>query len=102
MSRRWSLLRPSSPGDSLTDTTPIPSLPVDADACGELCRLPHHLAQAGMGMDVRPHLPGGGVEEAGERGLRDQLPALVAPDMDTQDIPGGRVLHQLHEAFCLP
>src|SRR3970282_2852093 len=101
MSRSWSLLRPSSPGDSLNDNTSIRSLPVVADACGELRRLPHLLAQAGRGMDVRPHLPDGGVEEAGERGLRDQLPALVAQDVGTQDVAGVRVVHELHEAVRL-
>src|SRR3972149_11775600 len=101
MSRSWSLLRPSSPGDSLTDTTSIPSLPVHADACGELRRLPHHLAQARMGMDVRPHLPDGGVEEAGERGLRDELPALVAQDVGTQDVAGVRVVHEIPGAVRL-
>src|SRR3990172_2741197 len=101
MSRSWSLLRPSSPGDSLTDTTSIPSLPVDADAGGELRRLPHYLAQAGMGMDVRPHLPGGGAEEAGEGALRDQLSGLVAQDVDPQDVAGVGVRHELHEAVRL-
>src|SRR3970040_2987103 len=101
MSRSCSLLSPSPPGDSLTDTTSIPSLPVDADPGRKLRRLADYLAQAGVGMNVRPHLPGGGVEEAGEGGLRDQIPGLVAQDVNPQDVAGGRVRHELHEAVWL-
>src|SRR3990172_10155673 len=101
ISKSCSLLSPIFPGDSLSATTSIPSLPVDADAGGELRRLPHHLAQAGVRMDVRPHLPGGGVEEPGEGGLRDQLSGLVAQDVDAQDVAGVGVGHELHEAVRL-
>src|SRR3990170_7978854 len=52
-------------------------------------------------MDVRPHLPGGGVEEPGEGGLRDQLPGLVAQDVDPQDVAGVGVGYELHEAVRL-
>src|SRR3990170_286644 len=52
-------------------------------------------------MDVRPHLPGGGVEEPGEGGLRDQLAGLVAQDVDPQDVAGVGVGYELHEAVRL-
>src|SRR2546428_2891384 len=91
-----------APGISLTDTTSIASrLPVDADPGRKLGCFAQRFAQRWVRMDVGTELPGGGLQEAGQSCLRDQLRGVLPDDMDPKQIAGRPVVDDLGEAVRL-